>query len=575
MPEKKWIGKPKERRDSPSPGRGELFRDERPVAGDRAAGRRAYSATLQSALRAERFAESGASGRRERAPTSREVARSRRQAGDAATAGPQRTAAAVSGGRALAADAAVRSRRRMEGDAREESPVSRRSRFHSDAAAAPESPARRWGRSAGLSTEEAGPSSAGEGAQRIWPTLSSWREALAVPRTSAPDYWLLAVVGAMVVLGLVMLYSASFALAAEYYGSPMFYLGKQLLWVVFGVIGALAAMRLDYRFWRRYSVAGMAVVIVLLIAVKVLPESVAPVINGAKRWISLGPISIQPSQLAYLVFVVYIADWLSKRGQKLRQVAYGLVPFATILGVLSGLIMLEPDMGTAVMLVLIGAVVFVVAGADLKQFALAGALSGVIFFLFARFSPYRWARMTSFLDPWSAPSDVGYHLVHNLMALGSGGFFGVGLGQGRQKFEWLPSPHTDSIFAVIGEELGLLGCMLFIGLFLWLAFRGYTISLRAPDRYGLLLGVGVTTWLCFQGFLNMAVVAGLLPFTGLTLPFVSYGGSSLACCMTATGLLLNLSCHQKREDAHADIGRGDWWARLSRLGHRFRPAPQE
>lgn len=575
MPEKKWIGKPKERRDRPS-GRGELFRDNRPVAGDRAAGRRAAPGTLESALRAERFAESGTTGRRERAPVPREAARSRRQATAAATADPRRMAAAVSGGKASAVDAALRSRRRMEDDAREESTSSRRSRFRSDTAASPEAPARRWGRSAGPSTEEeAGPPPAGEGPQRIWPTLSSWREALAVPRTSAPDYWLLAVVGAMVVLGLVMLYSASFALAAEYNGSPMFYLGKQLLWVVFGAIGALVATRLDYRFWRRYSVAGMAVVIVLLIAVKVLPESVAPVINGAKRWINLGPISIQPSQLAYLVFVVYIADWLSKRGQKLRQVAYGLVPFATILGVLAGLIMLEPDMGTAVMLVLIGAVVFVVAGADLKQFALAGVLSGGIFFLFARFSPYRWARMTSFLDPWKAPSDVGYHLVHNLMALGSGGFFGVGLGQGRQKFEWLPSPHTDSIFAVIGEELGLLGCLLFIGLFLWLAFRGYTISLRAPDRYGLLLGVGVTTWLCFQGFLNMAVVAGLLPFTGLTLPFVSYGGSSLACCMMATGLLLNLSCHQKREDAHADLGRGDWWARLSRLGHRFRPAPQE
>lgn len=416
----------------------------------------------------------------------------------------------------------------------------------------------------------------GDGPQRIWPALGSWREALAAPRTSTPDYWLLATVGALVIIGLVMLYSSSFAIAAEKYGSPMFFLGKQLLWVVIGAVGALITMRLDYRFWRRYSVVGMAVVIVLLIAVRVLPAPLSEEINGAKRWITLGPISIQPSQLGYLVFAVYIADWLSKRGQKLRQVAYGLVPFATIMGVLAGLIMLEPDMGTAVVLVLVGAIVFVVAGADLKQIALAGVLSGGIFFLFARFSPYRWARISAFVDPWSAPSDVGYHLIHNLMALGSGGFFGVGLGQGLQKFQWLPSPHTDSIFAVIGEELGLLGCLLFVGLFLWIAYRGFTISLRAPDRYGLLLGVGLTTWLSFQGLLNMGVVAGLLPFTGLTLPFVSYGGSSLACCMAATGLLINLSCHaRKREDARADLGRGHWWSRLSRLGRGLRPAAKE
>jgi cell division protein FtsW len=300
------------------------------------------------------------------------------------------------------------------------------------------------------------------------------------------------------------------------------------------------------------------------------------VINGAKRWFKLGPLSIQPSQLADLVFVVYIADWLSKRGQKLRHVAYGLVPFAVVLGLLCGLIMLEPDMGTAVMLALIGAVVFVVAGADLKQAGLAGLLSGGIFFLFARLSPYRWARMTSFLDPWNTvPVDAGYHLRHNLMAIGSGGMFGIGLGQGRQKFYWLPSPHTDSIFAVIGEELGLLGCVLIIGMFVWIAWRGYQIALRAPDRYGLLLGVGVTTWLAFQGFLNMAVVAGLLPFSGLTLPFVSYGGSSLAVCMTATGLLLNLSCHGKRkEHARTDLGRGHWWTRLSRFGRRRRSAQE-
>jgi cell division protein FtsW len=409
----------------------------------------------------------------------------------------------------------------------------------------------------------------------FWPSLGSWREALQARRTSSPDYWLLAVVGALIIIGLVMLFSSSFAIAVENEnGNATFYLGKQLLWVIVGAFGAVVTMRLDYRFWRRFSVPGMAIVMVGLIALLILPSPLVEEVNGSKRWINTGLLSIQPSQLAHLVFVVYIADWLSKRGQKLRHVAYGLVPFAVILGVLCGLIILEPDMGTAVMLGLIGIIVFLVAGADLKQFGLASTLAGGIFFLFARLSPYRWARMTSFLDPWNTvPLDAGYHLRHSLMALGSGGVFGVGLGQGRQKFYWLPSPHTDSIFAVVGEELGLLGCILIIGLFAWIAWRGYQIALRAPDRYGLLLGVGITTWLAFQGFLNMLVSAGLLPFSGLTLPFISYGGSSLAVCMTATGLLLNLSCHgKKKEDAHSDLGRGHWWTRVSRSSRRRRPA---
>lgn len=413
----------------------------------------------------------------------------------------------------------------------------------------------------------------------FWPSLGSWRDALQAPRTSPPDYWLLAVVGALILIGLVMLFSASFAIGVDYKdGQAGYFLGRQLLWLSIGAVGALIAMRLDYRFWRRFSVPGMALTIVLLTLVVVLPGKIVDSINGARRWFDLGPFNFQPSQLAHLVFVVYIADWLSKRGQKLRHVAYGLVPFAVILGILGGLIVLEPDMGTATMLGLIGAVVFLVAGADLKQFGLAGVLAGGIFFLFARIAPYRWERMISFLNPWSEEHwEAGYHLRHALMALGSGGVFGWGLGQGRQKFYWLPSPHTDSIFAVIGEELGLIGCLLFIGMFAWIAYRGYQIALRAPDRYGLLLGVGITTWLSFQGFLNMAVTAGILPVSGMTLPFVSYGGSSLAVCMTAMGLLLNLSCHAKKEKEHAppDLGRGHWWSRLSRASRRRRPAEKQ
>ncbi len=404
----------------------------------------------------------------------------------------------------------------------------------------------------------------------IWSIPGSWREALKTVRPGKPDYWLLAVLGAVILFGLVMLYSASCALSAEEYGHSMHYLGRQVLWVLVGIAGGAVTMRVDYRFWRRFSVPGMVVAVVLLIAVVILPPPLVEEVNGAKRWFHLGAVSLQPSQLAYLVFVVYIADWLSKRGQRLQQVAYGLVPFATILGLLAGLIILEPDMGTAVVLVIIGAIVFLVAGADLRQFSLAGLLAGGIFILLARFSTYRWNRLIAFLDPWKDPAGIGYHLVRNQLALGAHGLFGSGLGLGRQKFLWLPSPHSDSIFAVIGEELGLLGCLLVVALFLWVAYRGYIISLWAPDRYGMLLGVGITTWIAFQAFLNMAVTAGLLPFTGMTLPLISYGGSSLATCMTAGGILLNLSCYEKRTHARAGIGGRNRRPRLSFPGRRRR-----
>lgn len=403
--------------------------------------------------------------------------------------------------------------------------------------------------------------------QGIWPNLSSWREALHTPRTGPPDHWLPVIVGALSLLGLVVLYSASFVASTEETGDPASYLGKQLLWLLTGLAGGIVTMRLDYRFWRRYSVPGMVMILLLLIALLVLPGPLVEEVNGARRWFKLGPIYVQPSQLAFPVFIVYIADWLSKRGQKLRHVTYGLVPFAIILGLLSGLIILEPDMGTATVLALVGGVVFLVAGAEWKHFAAAGLLAGGIFLLLARIAPYRWARLVAFLNP-----SHDYHLSHNLMALASGGLFGVGLGQGRQKFFWLPSAYTDSIFAVIGEEMGLLGCLLIAGLFLWLAYRGYTIAIHAPDRYGMLLAVGITTWISFQGLINMASTASLLPFSGMTLPFISYGGSSLASCLTAMGILLNISCHGEKADARVDLWRRDWWTRLSRLGRHRRAA---
>ncbi|MGC8874576.1 MAG: putative lipid II flippase FtsW, partial [Chloroflexia bacterium] len=381
-----------------------------------------------------------------------------------------------------------------------------------------------------------------------WSAPGSWREALSTKRPSVPDHWLLAVMGGMTIFGLVMLYSASFVEATEQHGgNSMYFLGRQFLWLLVGLCGAAVAMRVDYRFWRRLSVPLMVVVVVLLIAVLVLPPSLAEARGGARRWITLGEISIQPSQLALLVFIIYIADWLSKRGQKLRQLAYGLLPFAMITGLLGALIVSEPDMGTCVVLIAVAALVFLIAGADLRHFGLAGLVVVPIGVVVAYVASYRWQRVLAFLRPFEYRNSIAFHQIQAQIALGTGGLFGVGLGQSRHKFFWVPSPYSDTIFAIIGEELGLIGCLFVVGLYLWLAYRGYTIAVRAPDRFGMLLAAGVTTWICVQAFVHIAAVCGVIPFTGLTLPLISYGGSSLASTLTALGLLVNVSSYEKRD----------------------------
>lgn len=408
----------------------------------------------------------------------------------------------------------------------------------------------------------------------VWTAPGSWREALLAKRPGAPDHWLLAVVGVMTIFGLVMLYSASFVEATEQHGgNSMYFLGRQFLWLLVGLFGVAVAMRVDYRFWRRLSVPAMAVVVLLLLAVLVLPASVAAPRGGARRWITVGDVSVQPSQLALLAFIIYIADWLSKRGQKLRQFFYGVLPFALITGILAGLIVVEPDMGTCVVLVGVGALVFLIAGADLRHFALAGLVAIPLGVGTAYIASYRWQRVIAFLHPFEYRDSIAFHQIQAQIALGTGGLFGIGLGQSRHKFFWIPSPYSDTIFAVIGEELGLIGCLFVVGLYLWLAYRGYTIAVRAPDRYGMLLAAGVTTWICFQAFVHIAAVCGVVPFTGITLPLISYGGSSLATSLTALGLLVNISSYEKRDHEAVRLWWGDWRPRLPGVGGRRRAAP--
>lgn len=364
---------------------------------------------------------------------------------------------------------------------------------------------------------------------------------LAVMR-QRPDLWLLSLVGALCLFGLVMVYSASYATADEVFGSATYQLLKQGMYLAFGWVALLVMMRVDYHVWRRFALPVMIGAVVLLILVLIMPSTELSDVNGAKRWIFIGSQGFQPSELAKLAFILYLASWLSLRGtDKVRNLTRGLIPFGIVLGVVVALIMREPDMGSSMVFVCVGVGMFFVAGADLKQLAAGLVLASGVFVLLIRAATYRSGRIDSWLDPWSDPQGGGYHAIQSMMALGSGGFFGLGLGASRQKFSWLPEQYTDTIFSIIGEELGLVGALLVILLFGCLVYRGYRVALHAPDSFGALLATGITSWFGFQALINIGAVTNSIPFTGITLPFISAGGSALIFALAGAGLLLNVS----------------------------------
>ena len=357
-----------------------------------------------------------------------------------------------------------------------------------------------------------------------------------------PDYPLLTIVGILVPLGVVMVYSASFVDAFTNHGNQLYYAWRQLGAALIGLIAMLIIQRIDYRIWRKYSVVLLGITLVLLVLTLVLPASITTV-NGARSWIRIGSFSMQPSEIAKLALVIYFADWLSRRGEKLTNVTYGLLPFAVMLGLVCGLVMLGRDLGTTIVLVMIGGIIYFAAGASLLHIAGAAAVSAVVFWGMVNVASYRQERIAAWIDPFAHYLGAGYQPVHALYALGSGGIFGVGIGQARQKFLWLPQAHTDAIFAIIGEEFGLIGTLFIVICFVVIALRGMRIAARAPDPFAALVAVGLTGWLVFQALINMAVVTTLIPFTGLTLPFLSYGGTSLMISMVAVGILLSISRH--------------------------------
>jgi cell division protein FtsW len=353
------------------------------------------------------------------------------------------------------------------------------------------------------------------------------------------DPVLLGAVLALVALGLVMVYSASAVTAAEKLGNGLYFLERQLIAAGVGLVAMAAAVRLGYRKLARLAFPMLLLSIGLLILV--LVPGVGATVGGAKRWLRLPGISVQPAEIAKFTWVVYLAYSLAKKREKVATFSVGFLPHLLLAGVLVALCMAEPDFGSSVELLVLLFILLFAAGTKLSYLVGSVLLALPMAWAAVAHSPYRWARIKAFLDPWAHRHDIGYQVAQSLISVGSGGFFGVGLGESKQKLFFLPEAHTDFIFSIIGEELGLLGALLTIALYAVVVWRGTRAALRASETFGTYLGLGLTAMLGVQAAVNMSVAMGMLPTKGLTLPFVSYGGCSLVVSMAAAGVLLSLS----------------------------------
>jgi cell division protein FtsW len=343
----------------------------------------------------------------------------------------------------------------------------------------------------------------------------------------------------LVCTSVVMVYSASAVVFAEKNENPYLFLFKQGTWALIGLFFVQLIMRIDYRNYRQPVVIWTGLVIVGLALILVL---FGRPINGATRWLNVGPLGIQPSELAKILVIVFIAALLERRMERIDEPAYALVPIAGVVGAIVLLVVIEPDLGTAASIVVIAAVMIFSAGISYRYIAALTAM-GIPALYFLLQADYRWRRVAAFLDPWSDPLGDGYQMIQSMIAVGVGGVFGRGLMDGVQKLFYLPEPHNDFIFAVISEELGLIGATVVLACFCVISWRGLRTAMRAPDRFGAFLALGLTTMVAFQAFFNMSVVLGLLPTKGIPLPFVSYGGSSLLINLIGMGILLNVSQH--------------------------------
>jgi cell division protein FtsW len=354
------------------------------------------------------------------------------------------------------------------------------------------------------------------------------------------DKTLLVVSSLILAFGLVMLFSASVAVGLERFGDSSFFIKRQIIFLAIGLVVFYIVYKIDYHFWQKWSLLILGGSIFLLILV--LIPGIGASGQGAQRWINLGVFGFQPSELVKLTLIIYMSAWFAERGARaIQDVQRGLIPFVSLLAIIALLILKQPDLGTLIIIVFIAMALFFVGGADIKHLFWLIVSGALMFGIAIKTAPYRLARLTAFLNPSADPQGAGYHIIQAKLAVGSGGIFGLGLGHSRQKFFYLPEVTGDSIFAVIAEETGFVFSVLVVVLFLLFFWRGIKIASIAPDAFGKLVASGIAVWICVQAFVNIGAMLGILPLTGLTLPLVSYGGSSLIVTMAAIGMLLNIS----------------------------------
>jgi cell division protein FtsW len=388
------------------------------------------------------------------------------------------------------------------------------------------------------------------------------------------DYSILVAVIALVAVGILMVYSSSAMKAYLEVDDTLAIVGPQIGWAALGVAAMAGMMRVDYRYLRFLSVPTYAFALVMLVLVLVLPET-GPLraisVGGSARWLQFGPLpALHPAEIAKLAMVIYLAHWFAKRGMKIKGFWSGTIPFLIIVVPIVALVFKEPDLGTTMVIGLTGFVMFYLAGANLLH---VGAIVLLAFagLVAAGLRGYQLDRIQAWINPWAYPDTIGFHTIQGLLALGLGGILGAGLGESRLAGGlFLPNASNDYIFAIIGEEFGLVGASIVIALFVVLAYSGIRVALAAPDTFGALLAAGITGWLCIQAFINIGVVVTLIPVTGVTLPFISAGGSSLTISLAAVGILLSISRETVERgtwnDATADRGR--------RHGRAHLPSPR-
>lgn len=377
---------------------------------------------------------------------------------------------------------------------------------------------------------------------RTAPSSITRRRRLSVPGIPTGSFWLLAaIVVVLNMFGLIMVMSASSVPSVRAGGAAWSLWEKQALWTVLGTIALFATLMVSVDFWRRFTKPFMGIAIAMLVLV--LVPGIGVSVNGATRWLGAGPLQIQPSEFAKFALLLFVADLLDRRSDKIADWRWTLAPVVTYLGLVAALIMLQPNLGTTIIIAFMVLTMLLVAGVPLLPLSIVAAVGATIATAFVAYTPFRRTRFLRFLNPWADPQNTGLQNVQSLVGIANGGLLGRGLGRSTAKWGFLPFAHTDFIFAVIGEEFGLVGAMSVVLLFFGIAGTGAWIAARAKDRFSMLVATGITAWISIQAFMNIGAVIGIMPITGVPLPFISFGGSSLMINLAATGMLLNIARH--------------------------------